>query len=110
MNNTLIPNTIMTPYSDGGYDIAPVEGYVLHDKRRGWEEEDPITGETVFRRAYCRGSVSCFPNYDFTTSQITIENGTTVTAYGAREFFAIPESEAPTNQIFGGGNNDHETI
>ena len=94
---------------DLGYDIAPNDGYVLHDRAGGWDDIDPVTLEPVFYRAYYRGSCGCGPNYDFTPAQITLDNGTTVTAYGSREFFAIPESEVPADQVFG-VTNDHETM
>ena len=101
MSNISIPNATVTPTSGGAYFIQANSGYVLHDKDGGWYGEDPETGVEVFNRAYYRGICSCGANYDFTPSQITLENGTTVTAYGYREFFAIPESEAPENNIFG---------
>ena len=90
------------------YEIKAVDGYILHDKVRDWYEFDPVTGmeSEKVTRGYTRGSASCGANYDFTQTA-TIDG---YPAYGSREFFARPASEVPENQIFGGGNNDHEVM
>jgi len=92
---TLIPNTTMQKrFYDGvprQYVIAPIEGYVLHDKGRDWKEEDPETSEWVVVRGYTGTNTSCGINYDFVTNP--------------REFYAVPESEVPADHIFGGNNN-----
>lgn len=111
---SLIPNTTMKKgYSDGVhtvYYLKAIDGYVLHDKARDWTDIDPVTmEETEYHRGYTRAEASCWHDYDFATSQIEIDSGEIVTAYGAREFFAIPDTEVPADSIFGGGNN-HETI
>lgn len=90
-------NTIMTAcYNDTNvlryYDIAPVEGYVLHDKTldtpvidEGTMEE---TGEVIL--GYTPGSTSVPARYDFEANP--------------REFYAVLRSEVPENQIYGGGD------
>lgn len=114
---TLIPNTTMRKkFIDGVhkvYTIEAVDGYVLHDKAADVEEINPDTleptGRIIF--AYASGEKTCGANYDFTTLQVTDETGVTHTAYGAqREFFARLASEVPADQIFGGGDNDHEVM
>lgn len=111
---TLVPNTTMrkrindTTGALMTYRIAPNDGFVLHDNRydfhNNYDDEGNITGD--IQLGYTTGEVSCPPTYDFTTT--TTVNG--VTAYGDREFFAIPVTDVPENQIFGGTNNDHEII
>lgn len=113
---TLIPNTtIQKLFKDGvhiSYYIAPLDGYVLRDKANDSEEYDPDThmptGRILFY--YASGSCTCGANYDFSPVQVTDENGVEHTAYGSREFFARLASEVPENQIFGGGDNDHEVM
>ena len=100
VNPTLIENTTMRKsFLDGvhrTFVITPVDGYVLHDKARDWTDIDPITGEEVLYRGYTTGTASCAASYDFTANP--------------REFYAVPESEVPADQIFGGGDNDHEVM
>lgn len=83
-----------------GYDIAPVAGYVLHDNTRDFEMPDFENNpdEMIFKQGYTRGSTSVPPNYDFEANP--------------RGLYAIPESEVPADQIFGGGgnNNEHEVM
>lgn len=115
INPSLIPNTVMRQRMDEAtgepmtYRIKPIEGYVLHDKQLEFPEIDMETGfETgVTYRGYSASEISCWHNYDFTNTT-TIDG---YTAYGSREFFARPESEVPSNQIFGGGNEpEHEVM
>ena len=110
INPTLIPNTIMHKriYNGvhNGYTVKPISGYVLHDQARDWTDTDMDTMEDVLYRGYTRGEASFGVNYDFDNT--TIIDG--YTAYGSREFFARPESEAPADQIFGGVGNDHEVM
>lgn len=110
INPTLIPNTDMQKYinSNGvfrGYYITPTDGYVLHDSGYDYIETvvDEITGEEteVLKFGYRRTTASCGYNYDFATSTVTDENGNTFTAYGTRQFFAVPESSVPADSIFG---------
>lgn len=100
---TLIPNTTMRKlFIDGvhrTYNITPIDGYVLHDKNRDWYDIDPETGMDSEEPTlgYTTGTATCAANYDF--------------AANPREFYAVPESEVPADQIFGGGdNNDHEIM
>ena len=90
---------VQKSFRDGvqrSYFITPNSGYVLHDSGRDWTDIDPETGEEVVYRGYTRGTATCGANYDFVANP--------------REFYAIPESEAPADQIFGGANNDHEVM
>lgn len=100
-----IPNTTIVE-TDLVYRITPNAGYVIHSKTRDWTDLDPETGEETFYRGYGRGTMSIGKNYDFSVT--TEIDG--YTAYGAKEIFARPETEVPDNQIFGGGNNDHEVM
>jgi hypothetical protein len=111
---SLIPNTTMQKRLLNGvhksYLIAANDGYVLHDKANDYPEFDEnmeIIGQHL---GYAAGTVTCGANYDFSPVTVTDENGVEHTAYGSREFFARPESEVPADQIFGGGNNDHEVM
>lgn len=96
---SFIANTIMRKrFYDGvhtQYTIKAVDGYVLHDKGRDWPDEDPETGEEIWKLGFTRGTTTCGANYDFTANP--------------REFYALLESEVPADQIFGSGNN-HEVM
>ena len=84
-----IPNTTITE-SKYGYNIAPIEGYVLHNSTRDWEDENLDTGEKTFYRGYSKSSSGVGLDYDF-------ENTTEIdgyTAYGVNEIFARPAEEA----------------
>lgn len=102
--NVTIPNCTIDYYYHSttgqfyAYRITPNAGYCLHDSMYDMDEGELKLG-------YCTNTSSCGYNYDFTTS---IVDG--YTAYGSRKFFARPISEVPSDQIFGGGNNDHEII
>ncbi len=114
---SFIPNTTMKAKRQENENairsfwITPINGYVLHDKNYDEEVIDPITlmptGE--IKLGYRPSTASVSANYDFSTTQVTAVNGQTVTAYGSREFYAILESEVPTDNIYGGGNN-HEVM
>jgi hypothetical protein len=107
MTNISIPNVTITPKVYGGvlkgYDIAPNDGYVIHDKEAGGTDLD---GNRIVR--FSVGSCSCGKNYEFNTTEITVYdiNGSevVVTAYGSREFFAFPKSLVydPDNNIVDG--------
>ena len=107
---TLIPNTNMKKYINSSgvfrtYNITPIEGYVLHDREYDIVENDidPITGEVIEisrRLGYRTTTASCGYNYDFSTSIVTDDNGVTHTAYGSRQFFAVPADSVPENQIY----------
>ena len=114
---SLIPNTTMKKGILNGvhknYQITPLDGYVLHDNTLNLDVFDDITFEVIgVKFGYSPSShyTTCSANYDFTTHTVTAENGVSYTAYGNRDFFAIPESTVPADQIFGGSNNDHEVM
>lgn len=115
LQTTLIPNTTMQKVIINGvhkqYYITPCEGYVLRDKANDEIVYDDDFNEIGVRFCYASGGASCGANYDFTPLQVTDENGVTHTAYGAqREFFARLASEVDADQIFGGGDSDHEIM
>ena len=113
---SLIPNTTMRKMLIDGvhktYHIYPIANYVLHDNTLDFEEYDEITMQVIGTKfGYSPSGFykSCGANYDFTAHTVTDENGNTYTAYGNRDFFAVPESDVPADQIFGVGN-DHEVM
>lgn len=99
----IIENTTMERYVNNNgipltYVIAPIEGYVLHDNRKDWYEEydelgNPI-GEPIL--GYASGSVSVALNYDFILNPYNL--------------YTVLASEVPADQIFGGGDNQHEVM
>ena len=116
MATSLIPNTTMRKRLVDGvhksYHIQPISGYVLHDNTMDYINIDPNTYEETTKFGYSPSSVyvTCGASYDFSTHTVTDENGNAYTAYGNRDFFAVLESEVPADQIFGGGDNDHEIM
>lgn len=92
---TLFENiTVTEKLSDGvliSYLIQANEGYVLHDNMLDSEDMD---GNVIL--GYYSSYRTVNKNYDFATNP--------------REFYAVLESEVPADQIFGGGNNDHEVM
>lgn len=114
---SLIPNTIMRRSLLNGvhksYTIQPIANYVLHDNTLNTDILDE-TGINVIGQkfGYSPSSVykSCSANYDFTPHTVTDENGNTYTAYGNRDFFAVPESDVPADQIFGVDEPEHEVM
>ena len=98
MNPSPIENALVQKsYRDGvhrSYRITPNAGYVLHDNARDWVDMNPDTMEETTMLGFTRGTATCGANYDFTANP--------------REFYAVPESEVPADQIFGGNpNGDH---
>ena len=91
-----------------GYRITPNEGYVLHDKARDTDIIDEATlmptGEILL--GYIAHPTYCTVQAAYNFSDTVVIDG--YTAYGSREFFTRPQSEVPENQIYGGGNNNHE--
>lgn len=106
---SLIPNTTTkVSLVDGNpstYRITPVAGYVLHDKARDWYV-DPDAEVLEVIRGYTRGTASCHVSYDLTPTAVI--DG--YDALGTREFFARPESEVPSDQIFSAPNNNPEVM
>ena len=97
MENTKIPNTTMYEgYLNGAhrnYLIVPNDGYVLHDNVGEFEED----GQIIYQ--FATGECTCGRLYDF-------DNTTTIlgyTAYGEREFFAMPVDEVPEGAVVYGG-------
>ena len=89
-----IPNTKITK-NEYGYKIEPIDGYVLHNSTRDWEDENLETGEKTFHRGYSTSSSGVGLNYDFDNTK-DIDG---YTAYGMFEIFARPIEEAE-GQIF----------
>lgn len=92
------------------YRIQAVDGYVLHDNRVDVEELDPETLEPTGNIIpwFKFGSTSVPLTYDFDnvtegTYTYTDENGMSVTIpvskIGMYEFYTLPASIVPTNQI-----------
>ena len=103
------------------YRITPNEGFVLHTKNYDFEvfDEETLesTGEILL--GFTSTYISLGANYNFSDVvpgfyTYTDENGMTVNIpinkVGRFEIFAIPASIVPENQIFGGGNDDHEIM
>lgn len=93
---SIITNTIMRKRLRDGvhttYTIEPADGYVLHDNLLDIiHPEDTGLGTQL---GYTTGTCTCVASYDFTVND--------------REFYAVPRDTVPKNQIFGGGDNDHE--
>lgn len=103
---SLIPNTTMQRSVVDGtprvYRIRPIDGYVLHDNALDYFDIDDVT----VIRGYDSGGASCHVSYDFTPTAVI--DG--YEALGSREFFARPESEVPSDQIFSVPNANHEVV
>lgn len=97
---TPIENAIVEKgFSNGVHKIYRVQsasGYVLHDNRLDYIEGNPETMEETLKLGYTGQTVSCRYDYDFTANPF--------------EFYAVPIDDVPENQIFGGGDNDHEIM
>lgn len=87
----MIENTSMQiAYKDGvpyRYQITPVSGYVLHDKTYDYPVYNPDTGEDEIVLGYRTSTASVPYNYDFTANMY--------------EFYTVPASEVPLEQIMG---------
>lgn len=119
-----VPNTtLLEKLRDGVlycYFIAPTEGYLLHDKDLDVPECDDMGMETGNIIPWFTGGVTSVRlDYDFTTTtqgeyKYTDENGNEitmpVTMIGAREFYTVPSNVVPSDQVLGGGDNDHEVM
>ncbi len=98
----IIPNTTMQIFSntngdDTAYKITPVAGYVIHNKVRDRIEYDGNGNIISKTLGFVPAPTTCSINYDFTTHELQLENGETVTVYGEKEYFTMPESEMLTN-------------
>ena len=78
------------------YEITPNNGYVLHDNAMDWMENNPETLEGTLKLGYTTGTCTCIASYDF--------------AANPREFYAVPASSVPADQIFGVGEPNHEVM
>ena len=118
---SLIPNTTMKKgFVDGvlkRYEITPINGYVLHNRRddifENYDDDGNGIGEPTLMY-FASGGCTVRYDYDFTSitaGTITDVDGNeiTVNKVGAYEIFAIPQSSVPADQIYGVGDNDHET-
>lgn len=113
----ILNTTMQKMLTDGvhkAYRIKPIANYVLHDNTLDEPLFDENTMESIgvkFGYSPSGVYVTCGANYDFTTHTVTDENGNAYTAYGNRDFFAVPENSVSADQIFGGGNdNEHEVM
>lgn len=114
-----VPNTTLREYLRDGelycYMIAPIEGYLLHDKDLDMPELNENFMETGNMIPwFTGGETTVLKNYDFTTTtqseyKYTDENGNEitmpVTMIGAREFYTVPSSIVPGKRRLG---DDHE--
>lgn len=100
MEQTLVENTTMELGTENGiakkYRITPNEGYVLHDNRYDnyaeYDEEGNPIGELAL--GYRTSTASC------SVRQLVVDdNGEIVT--NTYDFYAVPASSVPRNQIFG---------
>ena len=93
----VLPNiTVERQYIDGehkAYRLTANVGYVLHSPRLDVEVLDPETNEMVLEQYYYR--------------QATIPVVRPVSTW---DWEAVLESEVPADMIFGGGDNNHETM
>lgn len=119
-----VPNTTLREYLRDGvlytYVIAPTEGYLLHDKDLDIPECDEMGMETGnIIPWFTGGTTNMRADYDFTATtqgeyKYTDENGMEitmpVTMIGAREFYTVPSNVVPSDQVLGGGDNDHEVM
>jgi hypothetical protein len=108
LNPSPIENaTVLEKLIDGvlkGYFIQPIEGYVLHDKNydndiieEGTDENgNPIDIVVGVELGYRTSTTNVAANYDFVANP--------------REFYTVLRSEVPEDNIYGGGDNDHEVM
>lgn len=119
-----VPNTTLREKLRDGelyyYEIKAESGYLLHDKDLDVPEVDENYMETGnIIPWFTGGGTSVRLDYDYTTTtqgeyKYTDENGNEitmpVTMIGAREFYTVPSNVVPSNQVLGGGDNDHEVM
>lgn len=90
----IIPNTLMKKYVDNGedlvYEIAPADGYAIHNTGRDFLEEGNV------KRGYCKSFITVPIDYDF-ENKIDIDG---YEAYGNKKIFAIPLSEVDEKSLF----------
>ena len=96
----IIPNTTMEIYTnlngvDANYKITPITGYVMHHKGRDkitYHSNQNTTSKTL---GFAGMSTTCRIDYDFTTHEITLDNGEIVTVYGENEYFTVLAEDLP---------------
>ena len=77
------------------YEITPIDGYVLHDKRLDIVTEDEF-GNQHTELWFTPSAAGVPAAYDFVANP--------------NEIYAIPRSQVDENCILGGGDNDHEVM
>ena len=102
------------------YYLTPDDGYVLHFKTNDLPIYDHTYENIVgYTEQYSIGGGSVGINHDFSvrvadTYTYTDENGMTVSIpierIGEEELYTLPIEVVPTNQIYGGVDNDHEVM
>lgn len=102
MNTPIIENTTITPfYNTNGvqtqWNVRANDGYLLHDNRYDFTYPDPETFEITPMLGYTRGMISVGVNYDFEANPFEL-------------YTVVDDGSMPENQIFGGGNNNHEVM
>ena len=113
----IIPNTTMQIYHndnldrDTTYRIKPITGYVMHNKARDrvtYDNEGNIISKTL---GFASSATNCVIDYDFTTHEITLANGETVTVYGENEYFTVLAEDLPEEGVvYGGGTTPKPEI
>lgn len=78
------------------YNVQANEGYILHDKELDFTRlVDFETMETALYLGFTTTICSCVRTYDWDANP--------------REFYCVPnDGTIPSDQIFGGANNNHE--
>lgn len=119
-----VPNTtLLEKLRDGVlyyYEIKAESGYLLHDRDLDIYDYDDDGNQTeLLETWFTGGGTSVRLDYDYTTTtqgeyKYTDENGMEitmpVTMIGEREFYTVPSNVVPSDQVLGGGDNDHETM
>lgn len=106
-----VPNTtLLEKLRDGVlycYVIAPIEGYLLHDKDLDIYDYDDEGNQTELIETWFTGSTTTVRlDYDFTIAtqgeyKYTDEITMPVTIIGAREFYTVPSNAVPSDHILG---------
>ena len=80
------------------YEIAPVDGYVLHDQTLDTPEFDEELMEETgnILPGYTPGSITVPHNYNFEANP--------------RQIYAVLRTTVPENQIFGVDDKEHEVM
>lgn len=112
----IIPNTTMQIYTNlNGVDttlkIIPNTGYAMHNKSRDritYDDNGNVISKTL---GFATAATTCPLAYDFTTHELTLANGETVTVYGEKEYFTVLIEDLPEEGvIYGGGTTPKPEI